>query len=138
MISCFQLVHKGHIMAKLPPEIINAWKHREGPVVFTTVSDTGVPNSIYVTCVSLYETERIVIADNYFKKTKENLKHSRKVCILFLTDEKKAYQLTGSFRYVTEGLLFDWMKSWNPVEHPGHAAVVIEVTAAFSGSRQLL
>ena len=45
-----------------------AWSHREGPIVFTTVDTEGVPNSIYATCTEMNEASNIVIADNYFEK----------------------------------------------------------------------
>lgn len=51
---------------------------REGPVIFTTVDEKGTPNSIYVTCVNKIAPDKIVIADNKFHKTRENIRAGRK------------------------------------------------------------
>lgn len=53
-------------MPELSQAVIKAWNNRKGPVVFTTVDKTGIPNAIYATCVSKYNDETIVIANNYF------------------------------------------------------------------------
>lgn len=115
-----------------------AWQQRDGAVVLTTVDEHGIPNSIYATCVNLSEDDRIVIADNYFFKTKENIRTNGKVSVLFITTEKKSYQVKGDIEYYTSGPMFDWMKGWNPTKHPGHGALVINTTAVYSGKEQLL
>ncbi len=60
-------------MAKLPESINKAWETKEGPIVFTTVNTSGAPNAIYATCVSKYDDSTILIADNYFEKTRKNI-----------------------------------------------------------------
>lgn len=114
-----------------------AWKHREGPIVFTTVDTEGIPNSIYATCTEMNEAGNIVIADNYFDKTKKNIIGGSKATVLFITDEGKSFQVKGSISYETSGESFTFMKSWNPEKHPGHAAMVISQEQVFSGSKQL-
>ena len=42
-------------MPALSGDILQAWEKREGPVVLTTVNAAGEPNSIYATCVGLFE-----------------------------------------------------------------------------------
>jgi predicted pyridoxine 5'-phosphate oxidase superfamily flavin-nucleotide-binding protein len=61
-------------MAELPDRVINAWDNRKGPVSFATVSPEGEVNIIYVTCVKRYGRDRLVIADNYFNKTRANIR----------------------------------------------------------------
>ena len=109
-------------MAILPETVSKAWEKREGPVVLTTVDEAGVPNSIYATCVSKYSDEYLIVADNYFSKTRNNLKKEKKGSLLFITAEKKAYQVKGIVEYHTDGPIFDNMKSWNDPKHPGVAA----------------
>jgi len=46
---------------------------RKGPVILTTVDKNGIPNAIYVTCISKFSEDTIVVADNYFNKTKKNI-----------------------------------------------------------------
>jgi uncharacterized protein len=125
-------------MKKMPEEVSKAWDKREGPVVFTTVDKEGIPNSIYATCVSKYDEETIVIANNYFEKTKKNILIGSLGSILFITDEKKSYQIKGSIRYYTDGDIFDDMKKWLPEKYPGHAAVSIDIKEIYSGSKKLL
>ena len=122
---------------KLSQEVIQAWEERNGPVVFTTVDGNGVPNSIYATCVGRFDESALVIADNYFDKTRSNIKNGSRGSVLFITKDNKAYQVKGTLEYHTEGALFDFMKSWNPEKHPGHAAAVLLVEEAFSGAKKL-
>jgi predicted pyridoxine 5'-phosphate oxidase superfamily flavin-nucleotide-binding protein len=79
----------------------------------------------------------IVVADNYFKKTQENILAGSKGSILFITNDGKAYQVKGKIEYHKEGAIFDDMKSWNPKKHPGHAAAVLRVEDAYSGAEKL-
>lgn len=119
-------------------EIRLAWENHEGPVVLTTVDPEGVPNAIYATCVSLYDDETIVVADNYFNKTKANILSGSAGSILFITRDRKSYQVKGKIQYLTSGEIFEDMKRWNPERHPGHAAAVIKVDQVYSGARRLI
>jgi len=125
-------------MSKLPEDIISAWNQREPAVVLTTVDKAGVPNSIYATCVGLYNDSQIVVADNYFDKTRANIEDNPSVgSVLFITTEGKAFQVKGKLEYYTEGEVFDFMKSWNPEKHPGHAAAVLVPDCVYSGAKQI-
>lgn len=123
---------------KLPEIVSSAWKARKGPVVFTTVNADGIPNAIYATCVSMFDEETLIVADNYFEKTRANIFGGTKGSILFITEENTAYQIKGSLEYLKDGAIFDDMKKWNPGEHPGHAAVALRVEEVYSGSEKLL
>ena len=125
-------------MAKLPDIVSNAWQTRKGPIVLTTVSKDGVPNSIYATCVSKFDDSTLVVADNYFDKTQKNILDGCKGIILFMSEEDKAFQVKGSLEYHKEGAVFEDMKTWNPQQHPGHAAAVLKVEEVYSGAEKLL
>jgi uncharacterized protein len=125
-------------MAKLPEDVSKAWDNRKGPVVFATVDKDGVPNAIYVTCVSKFDEETIVIADNYFDKTRKNIFAGSKGSILFITNEDKSFQVKGTIEYHKKGKLFEDMKKWNPTKHPGHAATALNVEEVYSGSKKLV
>jgi len=114
-----------------------AWEQRDGAIVLTSVDSNGMPNSIYATCVNMSEDGRIVIADNYFSKTKKNIEHKSNLSVLFITTEGKSYQVKGTFEYYTSGDLFTWMKGWNPEKHPGHGALVVNATELYSGAERL-
>ena len=124
-------------MATMNKEILQEWENREGPVVLTTVNADNIPNSIYATCVGLFNGKP-VIADNYFDKTRENIKNGGKAAILFINKDNKAFQLKGSLEYHSSGEIYDSMKKWNPEKHPGHAAVIMDIAEIFSGSEKLL
>ena len=124
-------------MAVLPDIVLSAWKKRTGPIVFSTVDANGIPNAIYATCVSIYDSETIVVANNYFKKTLKNILNGSKGSILFLTEENKSFQLKGGIEYHTSGIIFEDMKKWNPENLPGHAAAALKVEEIYSGSEKL-
>jgi hypothetical protein len=116
---------------------MDAWEDRNGPAVFSTADEHMVPNAVWVTCVSIFDEETVIVADNYFDKTKKNLDAGSKGSLLFITGEKKSYQLKGRLEYYREGRYYDDMKSWNPEKHPGHAAAVLKVEEVHSGSEKL-
>ena len=122
---------------KIPEVVKEAWGKREGPAILATVDGTGMPNIIYVGAVGLYGDERLVIADNYFDKTRRNIKAGSKGAVLFMTSDKKAYQLKGSLEYHSAGPVFDDMKKWNPPQHPGHAAAALVVVEVYSGAQRV-
>ena len=124
-------------MAVLPELLIEEWEKREGPIVFSTVDTKGIPNSIYATCVSIYNPETIVIANNYFDKTLKNILVGSKGSILFITSDKKSFQVKGSIEYHETGEVFDDMKKWNPAKLPGLAAAALIVEEVYSGSVKL-
>ena len=124
-------------MTVLPEVVRQAWENRDGPAVFATVDEAGVPNVIYVGAVGLHNNERIVIADNYFHKTRRNVLRGGIGAFLFLDKPGKSYQMKGKLEYYTDGEIFELMKSWNPPQHPGHAAAALLVEQVFCGAEQL-
>lgn len=125
-------------MIKLPETVIKAWEDREDAIVLTTVNEESIPNSIYATCVSMFNNNTFVVADNYFDKTRKNILSNSTGSILFITKEGKSYQLKGSITYYKEGEIFEDMKQWNPSKHPGNAAAALSVTEVYSGSDKLV
>jgi len=124
-------------MKKLPQIILSEWSKKTGASIVTTVDTKGNTNSIYAGSVSIYNDEKILIANNYFDKTLKNIKNNCKGNFLFLTTDKKSYQLKGNFSYFTEGEMFDDMKKWNRKDLPGVGVAVLEVTDIYSGSNQI-
>lgn len=125
-------------MSFLPEEVSKAWDERKGAIIFTTVDKNGMPNAIYATCVNKFDEETLVIADNYFNKTRNNVLAGSKGSILFITEENKAFQVKGSIEYHKDGEFFKDMKKWNPEKHPGNAATLLKVEEVYSGSKKLL
>ena len=125
-------------MAALPEKITKAWEDRDGPFILSTVNEDGTPNTVYVSCVSIFSEDTIVIANNKFSKTLENILSGSKGSILFITKEGKSYQIKGRFEYHKEGRIFDDMKQWNPKQDLGFGAAALKVEEAYSGAEQLL
>ena len=121
----------------LSQEIIDAWAEREGATVLTTVSSEGIPNSIWVMSTGLYKNEHIIIADNYFDKTKANILSTGIASVLFITKEGRSYQLKGTMSYHRDGPFYDFMMEVTPPKFPRRAAVVLHATEIYSGSERL-
>jgi uncharacterized protein len=83
-------------LAVLPEKVSIEWENREGPIVFTTADKNGNPNAIYATCVSKFSEDIIVVANNYFSKTLNNILEGSKGSLLFITKEGTSYQIKGS------------------------------------------
>jgi predicted pyridoxine 5'-phosphate oxidase superfamily flavin-nucleotide-binding protein len=124
-------------MGSLPEVVREAWADREGPVILATVDEDGTPNIIYASCVGLFGDGRLVVADNYFDKTRRNLLRGGRGSLLFRTKKGKAYQVKGVVEYHQDGEVFEFMKGWNPPKHPGHAAAAVRAEAVYSGAERL-
>jgi predicted pyridoxine 5'-phosphate oxidase superfamily flavin-nucleotide-binding protein len=125
-------------MPVIPESVKKAWDNRDGAIVFTTVDKDGMPNSIYATCAVVFGDDKIVVANNYFDKTMKNIEAGSSASILFITSEKKSYQMKGALEYFSDGEIFDDMKKWNPEKHPGHGAAVVLVGSIYSGAEKIL
>ncbi|MBW2560318.1 MAG: pyridoxamine 5'-phosphate oxidase family protein, partial [Deltaproteobacteria bacterium] len=99
-------------MSVLPEKVSKAWGARKGPVIFATVDEEGIPNAIYATCVNKFNEDTLVIADNFFDKTRKNIFAGTRGSILFITTEDEAFQVKGAVEYHKEGPIFDDMKTW--------------------------
>jgi len=120
-------------------EILNdAWAKRNQAIVLTTVSENGMPNSIYATCNALYNGESILVANNFFDKTFKNIEATGKASVLFITSDDKSYQIKGTVQHYTSGEVFENMKTWNPERLPGHGVAAIRIEEIYSGAEKLL
>ena len=118
--------------------VAQAWDNREGPAVLATVDAAKTPNAIYVGEVRYVPSEGFIVADNYFHKTRANIKIGTKGAILFLTKERKSFQVKGPLSYYTQGPIFENMQSWHDPKYPGVAAALLRIEEAYSGAEQLL
>lgn len=125
-------------MKIFPAAVQMAWENREGPVVLATVGADGSPNAIYASSVREFGDDTLVIADNYFHKTRANILGGSQGALLFITKERKSHQLKGRFTYHTTGPIFDDMKKWNPAKHPGEAAAAFKVEQIYCGAARLV
>ncbi|MGC9159490.1 MAG: pyridoxamine 5'-phosphate oxidase family protein [Terracidiphilus sp.] len=118
--------------------VLQAWEERDGPAVFVTVDVAQtLPNAIYVGEIRHIAGQGFIIADNYFSKTRANIMRGCKGAILFLTKERKSFQVKGTLSYHTDGPVFANMQSWHDPKYPGVAAVLFRVEEAYSGAEEL-
>jgi len=122
---------------KIPEDLQKQWDNREAAIVFSTVSEQGVPNSIYATCVSRYNDCTFLVANNFFEKTLKNIIPGCKGIILFINKDGKSFQLKGTVKYFTSGNEFEDMKKWNPAKLPGHGVAVLNVEEVYNGADKL-
>ena len=81
---------------------------------------------------------QIVVANNKMHKTQANILAGCKVSLLYITKDKKAFQVKGSVDYQTSGAIFEEMKNgWLDKKYPGRAAVVINIEEVYSGAKKL-
>jgi predicted pyridoxine 5'-phosphate oxidase superfamily flavin-nucleotide-binding protein len=125
-------------MKLFPENVQTAWSNRDGPIILATVDSEGQPNAIYASCVREYGDDSLIVADNYFHKTRANIQAGSKGALLFITKDHISYQIKGRFTYHTAGPVFDDMKSWNPSKHPGVAAAALRVDEIYCGAERLL
>ena len=118
--------------------LAKAWEDREGPAILATVDAMKMPNVIYVGEIHYVPGEGFIVADNYFHKTRANIKDGTGGAILFLTKERKSFQVKGRLTYHTDGAIFDYMKASHDPKYPGVAATLLRIEEAYSGSEKLL
>ncbi len=125
-------------MTALPEKFAEAWEEKLPEVVLATSGANGIPEAVYVSCIKRYGDEKIVIADNYFHKTRANILGGSGGALLFMTIKGEAYQVKGEFEYITEGPIYEDMKTWLDPQYPGVAAVVLHVSEVYNGSERVL
>jgi predicted pyridoxine 5'-phosphate oxidase superfamily flavin-nucleotide-binding protein len=118
--------------------VAQAWENRDGPAVLVTVDAATTPNAIYVGEIRYVPGEGFIVADNYFHKTRVNITSGTKGAILFLTKERKSFQVKGPLTYHTQGPIFEAMQSWHDPKYPGVAATLLRAEEAYSGAEKLL
>lgn len=124
-------------MAKLTDEFKQAWDNIEAAAVFTTVDTDGVPNSIWVKAMKIVADDKIAIADNYFDKTRANIKSGSRASFLIIDDKRNNFQVKGSIDYHTDGEVYDEMKKWNREDLPGVAVAVLNVEEMWTGAKKI-
>lgn len=130
-------------MSHLPQTVLTAWDtQRVGVCSLATanVATSGaVPNVIYVGAVCRHG-DTFVIANYHFDKTLANLRANPAASLLFITEEKKAYQLKGKVTFHSEGAAFDAVQAFvlGAGRQPCQSAAVLSVEAVYCGAEQLM
>lgn len=125
-------------MNTLPQAFLDAWENKEPRMIFSTADAKGEPNSVWVLCVKLLDNDRVLIANNFFSKTLENIKSNSRGALLMIAPEREAYQIKGSLEYYTEGEIFDDMKSWLDPKFAGVGATILNIESIYYGTEKVL
>lgn len=99
-----------------------------------TSSKDGVPNVAPMGANQIVGT-KLVISDNFMKKTVDNIKENPIVAITVANCREHPFQYKGKAEIVTSGEYFEKAKELNAVKIPGivpKAAVVITITSIYS------
>ena len=115
-------------------------KHANGTYPFGTADRNGTPNLVPINAVKIVDDETILVSDQYFGKTLNNIKENPRVVITFW-DKFEGYQVKGEARIITEGKIFEETSEW--VRRRGEklgfslkskGAIVIKVKEVYSVS----
>ena len=108
--------------------------------VLTTASPDGVPNAVPVGAKKIIDDETLLISDQFFNKTLENLKSNPRAGVTFW-EGREGYQIKGSVTIETAGKRFEETAKWiedlsNKAGHPlkSKGAVIIHIEKIFGVS----
>ena len=122
-------------MVKMPADVKETLE-KQKPVPIATASKSGVPNVVFVGLLKIIDDETLMIADNFFYKTAQNLEENPKISVLCYNGEtKKSFQIKGSATVCKEGVDYESMKAWvHGVNNklPAKACVMVKVTEIYN------
>ena len=122
-------------MTTLNPEIKETFsKIKVFPVA--TASRSGIPNVSLIAFVLLVSDDTIWLADNFMKKTIENLRENPRAAIsVYDPETKKCFQIKGNVEIKTSGSDYEKMKKMvhdKKPDLPAKSLVILKITEVFS------
>ena len=123
-------------MAQLPGAVKKAISKQEIFPVATSNQDR-VPNVVYIKYLRVVDGQTVLIADNFFNKTRNNILNNGKIVFAVRDDEKGSFQIKGTAERLTEGAMFDEVQKWVPDKLPRTAAVVMNVEEVYNGAERI-
>ena len=122
-------------MVKMPAEVRETLE-KQKPIPIATASKSGVPNVVFVGLLKIVDDETLMLADNFFLKTAQNLMENPKIAILCYNSEtKKSFQIKGNVTLCKEGENFATMKAWvHGINDklPAKACVMVKITEIYN------
>ena len=104
-------------------------------VFVATANRGGIPNVVPVGFARPLDEKTILMADNFMKKTRENLEANPKISFVTKDSTKCPYQFKGSIEIFTEGKYFDIVTEWGQnamTKLSPKAAVLVKVEEIYS------
>ena len=97
-------------MAKMNQRIKEIFEKQEAIVLATATKD-GIPNVVPVTAKKIIDDETILISDQFFSKTLNNMRANPRVAIT-IWDKLEGYQIKGTVTIETTGQRFEETAKW--------------------------
>ncbi len=106
-------------------------------VVLSSAAPDGMPNAVPVGAKKIIDDETILISDQFFNKTLQNMKDNPQVAVTFW-EEREGYQFKGRITIETSGKRFEDTVEWInqisarvgfPLKSKG--AVIIKIEAIY-------
>ena len=126
-------------MAKMNQRIKEIFEKQEAIVLATATKD-GIPNVVPVTAKKIIDDETILISDQFFNKTLNNMRANPRVAIT-IWDKLEGYQIKGTVTIETTGQRFEETAKW--IEEMGKSlnlplkskgAVILKITEIYNVS----
>jgi hypothetical protein len=122
-------------MVKMPAEVRETLE-KQKPIPIATASKSGVPNVVFVGLLKIVDDETLMLADNFFYKTAQNLEENPKISILcYNGDTKKSFQIKGNVTVYKDGENFDQMRTWvHGINNklPAKACAMVKITEIYN------
>jgi len=106
-------------------------------VVLSTVSEDGIPNAVPVGAKKIIDDETILMSNQFFNKTLNNMKANPRVAVTFW-EGHEGYQLKGSVTIETTGQRFEDTARWideksrkSGVPRKSKGAVILRIEAIY-------
>lgn len=120
-------------MAKVTDEIKESLKTTKIAYLATATKD-GFPNVVPIAAVKFLDDETLLISDQYFGKTLNNLKENPKIALTWWGD-KDGFQIKADITIHTDDEIFrkdvEWVKSIKDTLNP-KSAIVAKITAVYA------
>ncbi|MEA1969973.1 MAG: pyridoxamine 5'-phosphate oxidase family protein [Thermodesulfobacteriota bacterium] len=100
----------------------------------STATKDGIPNSVPVGAKKVIDNETLLISNQYFNKTLENIKANPNVAITFW-EGKEGYQIKGTTTIETTGPRYEETAAW--IKERGHTCkgiLIIKIEEIFGVS----
>ena len=126
-------------MAKMNQRMKEIFEKQE-TIVLATATKDGVPNVVPVTAKKIIDDETILISDQFFNKTLNNMKDNPQIA-LTIWDKHEGYQIKGMVTIETSGRRFEETAKW--IEEMGKSlnlplkskgAVIVKITEIYNVS----
>jgi len=123
-------------MAQLP-DVVKKAITKQDIFPVATSNQNCIPNVVYIKYLKLVDDDTILIADNFLKKTRDNILSNGKITFAVRDEEKGSFQIKGTAERLTEGDMFDEVQKCVPDKLPRVAAVIMHIEEIYNGAEQI-